>query len=124
MKYDYRPFIGAAYEPPHGCFRLVQEVFAGAYGIDVADYAAGVGQSRNARMARFQQELATNCMRIDNPQEGDLIVIGAGGKPWHIGIVVAPGEMLHSYEGGGAVIESYRSPRWSSRINGFWRYRG
>ena len=123
MKYDYRPFIGAAYEPPVGCFRLVQRVFEDAYGIQVEDHADAVGQSREARAARFHHVLAAHCVTVTEPQEGDVIIINIGGKPAHIGIVVEPGWMLHAYEGGSAVIESYRAPRWRARINGFWRYR-
>ena len=123
MRFDYRPFIGAAYEPPVGCFRLVQRVFEDAYGIQLDDFADSVGQSREARAARFHYVLAARCVPVDDPQERDVIILNIGGQPAHIGIVIAPGEMLHAYEGGSATIESYRSPRWRARINGFWRYR-
>lgn len=125
MRYDYRLFIGRAYEPPHGCFRLVQQVFEQAYGLALADHDAGLDPSDlEGRSARFQQALAQHCVTVTQPKEGDLILIGLGGKPFHIGVVTAPGEMLHAYSGGSAVIESYRSLRWSARIAGFWRYRG
>ena len=124
MTHDYRPFIGASYEPPTGCFALVQRVFESAYGIRVPDYASGVGHDRTARAARFQQQLAAHCIPVDDPQEGDVIILNIGGKPAHIGVVTEPGWMLHSYSGGSAVIESYQDMRWRNRINGFWRYRG
>lgn len=124
MRYDYLPFIGQPYSPPHGCFRLVQQVFEQAYGLQLADYDAGLDPSDlDARSARFQHELSARCLEITDPREGDLILINVGGKPYHIGVVVGPGEILHAYSGGSAVIESYRSPRWSARIGGFYRVR-
>lgn len=124
MKYDYRPFIGVPYAPPTGCFRLVHRVFEDAYGISLPDSDAGLAPGYEARAARFHIELAAHCIEITAPAEGDLIVIGRGGRPWHIGVVVEPGQMLHSYAGGSAVIESYNDVRWRNRIDGFWRYRG
>lgn len=124
MIHDYRPFIGVPYEPPVGCFRLVQRVFEDAYGVRVPDFAAGLRDSAEARAARFHLELAAHCVPVAAPREGDVILIGRGGRPWHMGVVVEPGEMLHSYAGGSAVIESYRGLRWRSRINGYFRYVG
>lgn len=121
---DYRPFIGRAYEPPHGCFRLVQQVFAEAYRVRVPDFDAGLPPGYAARGARFHAMLAAHCVPVSAPREGDVIVIGGSGRPWHIGIVIEPGEMLHSYRGGSAVIESYRDPGWWRRIEGFYRYAG
>lgn len=125
MQHDYRPFIGRAYQPPHGCFRLVQQVFEEGYGLQLADHDAGLDPyDLDARAARFQERLVEHCVSVTNPAEGDLILLNIGGKPAHIGVVIAPGQMLHAYEGGSAVIEPYSSPRWSSRTEGFYRYGG
>lgn len=123
MKFDYRPFIGRPYTPPHGCFTLVQQVFEQAYGLVLADHAAGLAaRDMAARALRFHQSLATHCVSVTNPAEGDLIVLNIGAKPAHIGIVTAPGWMLHAYAGGSAVIEGYTNMCWRNRIDGFYRY--
>lgn len=124
MQHDYRPFIGAAYEPPTGCFRLVQRVFEDAYGILMPDCDAALRPGRDARAARFQLELAARCAPVAEPTEGDLVILNIGGRPSHIGVVTDPGWMLHSYSGGSAVIESYNDMRWRRRVEGFYRYVG
>ena len=125
MPANYRQFIGLEYEPPHGCYRLVQRVFRDAYGIDLDNYDAGLsGLDMQGRAERLKSCFGAYCEPVDDPQEGDLILINVGGQPRHIGVVIRPGWMLHSYSGGTACIESYRSIHWRNRIENFYRYRG
>ena len=122
MPADYRPFCGRPYSGQHGCFRLVQQVFREAYGIPMPDYDDGLpGHDLAARSDRLRSCFGAHCEPVDDPQEGDLILINVYGQPRHIGVVIRPGWMLHSYSGGTACIESYRSIHWRSRIEGFYR---
>lgn len=119
----YRKFVGVEYEPPHGCFRLVEQVFRGVYGIDLGRPDAGLenAQSRD-RTARVQAKLAEMAVQVETPEEGDVVIIR--GRPWHIGVVIAPNMMLHSYNGGTSCVEDYQCMRWRNRIEGFYRYVG
>lgn len=97
----------------------MQQVFSEAYGIDLGDLDEGLKPwDREARMARLHQCLVTLGRQVETPQEGDVVLI----RGWHIGVVIAPGEMLHSYRGGSATIERYTDPHWVNRIDGFYRY--
>lgn len=119
----YRPYIGVEYEPPHGCFRLVEQVFRGVYGIDLGNQDKGLEQAQNKdRTARIQQKLAELGLEVEEPEEGDVIIVRS--RPWHIGVVIAPNMMLHSYNGGSSCVEDYADFRWRNRIEGFYRYVG
>jgi len=119
----YRPYIGIEYEPPHGCFRLVSKVFEGVYGIDLGQQDEGLEQAQNKdRTARIQQKLVEMTEQVEEPQEGDVVIIR--GRPFHIGVIVEPGQMLHAYNGGTSCIEDYKSIRWKNKVDGFYRYKG
>ena len=119
----YRPYIGRDYEAPHGCFRLVEQVYRGVYGIDLGKQDEGLEQSQNKdRTARIQRKLAEMAVQVDEPQEGDVAIIRS--RPWHIAVVIAPNMMLHAYNGGTSCIEDYEDMRWRNRIEGFYRYVG
>ncbi len=57
-------------------------------------------------------------------QLGDGILLRMRGHPFHCGLVLARGWMLHTHERADSVIEPYRSMRWEKRITGFYRYEG
>lgn len=117
----YRDFVGIEYEPPHGCFRLVEQVFRGVYGINLGKQDEGLEQAQSKdRTARIQRKLSELTIQVQNPQEGDVAIVR--GRPWHIGVIIAPSMMLHSYNGGTSCIEDYTNWRWVNRIEGFYRY--
>jgi len=118
----YKPYVGVEYESPHGCFRLVAKVFAGVYGIDLGKQDEGLEEAENKdRTARIQQKLIEMTEQVDDPQEGDVVIIR--GRPFHTGLVIEPGCMLHAYNGNTSCIEDYTGIRWKSRVEGFYRYK-
>lgn len=114
-------FVGKPYEAPHGCFRLVAQVYREVYGIDIEDLDQGAN-SPHQRLARLHQHLSSLCVPVTEPEVGDLVLVRS--RPWHIGVVVPGREMLHSYAGGAACIERFDTMRWEHNIEGFYRYVG
>lgn len=122
MLSKYRAFVGLDYEPPHGCFRLIEQVYRDLYGIELGGLDEGLDQAdSHSRTARIQRALAELCIEVDGPREGDVVIIR--NRPWHIGLVIEPGLMLHSYRGGTSCIENYQGMRWKSRVQGFFRHK-
>lgn len=117
MPADYRQFIGQPYEPPHGCLRLVEQVYREAYGIDLRGCDADVADNDSAALYRLLRRLTTP---VEDPREGDIVLVRS--QPWHVGVVIEPGLMLHSYSGGLSCIENYDSFLWRNRVSGFYRY--
>jgi len=119
----YKPLVGVEYEPPHGCFRLVAKAFEDVYGIDLGRQDEGLEKAENKdRTARVQQKLVEMTEQVNDPQEGDVVIIRS--RPFHIGLIIAPNMMLHAYNGGTSCIEDYNSIRWRNRVEGFYRYKG
>lgn len=123
---DYRAFIGREYQRPHGCFVLVRQVFEEAYGLGLlaeADQDMNLlsAAERDARLHDYLARYAVE-VPIEDAQEGDVIVVRA--RPYHLGVVIRPGHMLHSYMGGAATVERYTDPQWWPRVQGCHRYQG
>lgn len=119
----YRSYVGIEYEAPHGCFRLVEQVFKGVYGIDLGKQDAGLENAESHdRTARIQKKMSEMTEEVYDPKEGDVAVIR--GRPWHIAVIIGTNMMLHSYNGGTSCIEDYEDIRWKNRIEGFYRYKG
>lgn len=120
MLADYRQFVGRPYQPPLGCLALVEQVYREAYGIDRGPLA--LGQLSDADGRGLYRFLLETMRPVDEPAEGDVILLHS--QPWHVGVVIGRGEMLHSFDGGDACIEPYTGLLWRSRIAGFYRYPG
>ena len=56
------------------------------------------------------------------PTIGDVLSLRLSGFPWHVGVVVGDGCMLHTQEGTDSCIEHYLNPKWVKRINGIYRH--
>lgn len=115
--HNYRPFIGLPYQPPYGCLHLVQQVFRDCYGADLDHLTLG----DNASIRAMHELLMRETEHVDTPREGDIAWIKA--NPWHVGVVIDPPLMIHSYSGGGhgsSICESYEA----HDVHGFYRYKG
>lgn len=63
--------------------------------------------------------------RVQAPVSSDIVLVKVGGLPVHVGIVVAPGWMLHTEWGCDSIVEEILSPkRPVSAIEGLYRWRG
>jgi len=121
----YKDFIGIDYERPHGCFKLVAQVFKEVYGVDLGKPEFGLPEEADSRdkTAVVRKNLAEKSFEVSDPQEGDVVIIRS--RPWHIGVVIGEGLMLHNYSRkSNSCIEEYNLMRWKDRIEGFYRYKG
>jgi cell wall-associated NlpC family hydrolase len=60
---------------------------------------------------------------VDPPLFGDVLVFRITRAPWHTGIFLDGGRMLHTDEGHGSVIEPIGSVRWRDRFYGAYRWK-
>lgn len=75
--------------------------------------------------AATAQELAARAReqwrQVETPEAGDVILLR--GDPLHVGVVLAPGLMLHTTRKlGASAVERYDTGRWRHRVQGFFRY--
>lgn len=117
-------FIGKPYAD-HGrgpaafdCYGLALAVMR-RLGIVPPDYAALYAHAEDdAAVAGCIAQAAPGwqAVPVAELRAGDLIVLRVAGLPVHVGVVVAPGLMLHTLRGRDAVLESYTTRAWAGRI--------
>lgn len=110
------------------CWGLIVLVWREVYGRDLPVYD-GPHWARDADRRVIAAAIALEVERYESvpagsEREGDGIILRMAGHPLHVGLVVAPGWMLHSHETAASCIENYRSIAWCRRVIGFRRYRG
>ena len=124
---DLSAYVGLPYQD-RGCWELLRRVYREQLGIDVPDYAEAYGRLEARQRAQLAALIAAErrpWLAVQEGQEraGDAVLMRITGHPSHIGVVAEPGRFLHVFQGATACIESYRSPRWRPRLEGFYRHR-
>lgn len=108
------------------CWGLVCLVYRERFGIRLPAYGGGYRDSRDGEQIETLCgiEAARAWQPTAWPAEGDVVLLRIEGRPWHVGVAVAPGLMLHTLRGAEAVLEYYEGKTWKNRIEGFYRHRG
>lgn len=108
------------------CWGLVRLVLAERFGIEVPSYVEEYGSTKERETigAVIAREVQPPWVEVLPGQErpGDVVLMRRGRHPIHVGLVVAPGRMLHVEEGIEACVEDYRGLAWSRRVVGIWRW--
>ena len=133
-------YVGLPYKPLGrnrdgiDCYGLVRLVLKEQCGIDLPSYSSEADRSgfrdddpthpegREVRAQVIADQITMNgfySVERDTLRPFDLLITRTYGDPIHIGLVVRPTLMLHTYGGSSAttsVIVDYSSPDWASRI--------
>lgn len=122
-------YVGIPYDP-HGvnCWGLVCLVYRQQFGISLPTYADGpdaidVLAVREAMQRERASMEADDWRSVAVPTPGDVALFRRGRLPAHVGIVVAPGQMLHTMVGMDAALARLDSAEWAPRLLGFFRHR-
>ncbi len=100
------------------CWGLVKLIYECELGIELPTYVHGyddtadshsIGDLVNANRDQWIK-------REGREQPFDLILIYMQGLPWHLGLVVARGLMVHASEETYVAVERYTEARWVKRI--------
>ncbi len=116
-------YIGIPWETL-SCWELVRRVLAEKFGVTAPSYLDQYGRPDDwDRIAATVRDVRPEWVAVapDAERPGDVIILRLRGHPIHVGIVIEPGDMLHSAQGMGACVESYRGLRWKNRIVGVYR---
>ncbi len=107
------------------CWSLFALALRQQFGQSVDDYDGPLyGGRRDARaVAEAAEQFAARWREIpaDEEQAGDAIFLRMGGAAIHIGLIVAPGWMLHIEEACDSTCERYRRSDWKNQIIAFYR---
>lgn len=58
-----------------------------------------------------------------NEKFGDFVLMRILGDPWHVGVVVGDGLMLHIMKGINSCLERYSCSIWRKRVVNFYRHK-
>lgn len=107
------------------CWGLVKGVLQQQFGQHgLPDYLDGYDSAKDRTVARLLSMERARWSQVETPQLGDVVLIRVLGRPQHVGIVVARNMMLHTDRGTESCLEYIDSPRWRSRVEGYFRHPG
>lgn len=107
------------------CWGLLVLIWREQYGVDLPIYdgphwAKGADRAAIAAAIRAEQERYLD-VAPGTEREGDGILLRLLGQPLHVGLVVAPGWMIHTHETAAVCVERYDGMAWARRVLGFRR---
>jgi len=117
---------------PHGrtlegcdCWGLVRLVLKNEYGKDLPSFASSYGELEKEWLAEVVDNAITSLRptKVDVPAEGDIVLMTFRGFPCHVGLYVAPNNVLHSDILGrdSSRLSRLSDIRIASRVRGFYR---
>lgn len=126
---DFNDYVGLPYSKGGrdrtgiDCWGLVRLVHAEQFGNALPSFADAYDlATERDRLADLIAQQKEAWQPVDSTEVGDVIVLRIEGAESHLGVIVAPGMMLHAMAGSGSVIEPYASAKWLHRISGYFRY--
>ena len=109
------------------CWGLAMLVYRDIKRIDLPDYAAEYLDDRDhaeiGAIAR-REKFATRWRLVAEPQEFDLLLFVVARHDSHVGIHLAPGQMLHVVKDDYSKIGRYDAASWAGRLAGTYRWVG
>lgn len=88
------------------CWHFARAVWRERFGIEVPVIDVDATSPLASRRA-FRDGARNGWRPVTVPAEGDAVLMGAGGRPCHVGLWIAPdaaGGVLHSVEGAGVIF--------------------
>lgn len=107
------------------CWGLLRLVYAEKYGVDLPSHLDDYSNAKERveiGNALTQHKVTWDVVREPNAKEGDVILFTLSGIPFHCGLIIQRGLMLHIISGVDSCIEPYLSAQWIKRIEGVYRY--
>ena len=105
------------------CWGLVCLVLKDQYGIllpELLDYDNALDSTQTSLVVAQNQPLIVG-EKLDQPEEGDLVLMTSRGVSGHIGVYIGNNLILHTTKQTGAVTEPLSSRRLKTKIKGFYR---
>lgn len=109
------------------CWGLCLLVWRERFGLDVPVYGGVSWEEANSPaigdLIVGEARAGWDAVEPGAERPGHAVLMRMRGHPIHVGVVVAPGLMLHCHSRADAAVEDYRSLQWARRVVGFYRYR-
>lgn len=106
------------------CWGLVRLITAEQFGIASPSFKTeykNAGDHESIRKLIERETEKRTDVEIGTEKLGDLVVFSWRGVPFHIGLVLGDGCMLHIEKNTDSAIERYNGPRWGDKIYGIFK---
>lgn len=130
---SFDSFIGLPFRD-HGrdragvdCWGLVRLAYAEGLGIALPSYTeayATVGEHLEIAAALATHSARRPWRRVGIARPWDVVMFRRGTAALHVGLVTAPGDMLHVARGLASRLERYDCGAWAPRLIGIHRHEG
>lgn len=105
------------------CWGLIVLIYREQLGIELPLHDNDYTKTTDAESVSVTcRKEAAMWRQVEKPKAFDPVLLRIRGIPWHVGIVVAEGFMLHCDPKADTVLENYMRPIWAPRIEGFYRH--
>ena len=125
---NYNKYIGLPYasngrdESGIDCWGLVRLFYKQEYDIELPSYTEEYAGAYDSRILDMMDIYKNNWAQVTQPEIGSVIVFNILGEPFHVGVYVGEDKFIHARDGMDSVLESVNSPKWSKRIEGYYKY--
>lgn len=109
------------------CWHLIALVYKEKLGIELPLFNGLIEDHSITSLRRIVKtinEWKTRWIKVDKPQQFDVVLLRMNNLPCHIGIVVSKNKMLHVMKDIQSVVEDYTNFQWIHKIEGFYKYYG
>jgi cell wall-associated NlpC family hydrolase len=122
-KYIGLPYAENGRGPGFDCWGLVKRVLREEFNQTVPDFTDRYAGGRDPAITHLCAEESLRWAPVKKGEErpGDVVLLKIAGRPWHVGLVVARGLMLHVARGIDACLERFDGPVWGERLEGIYR---
>lgn len=129
-KWVGRPYADKGRGPDaYDCWGLTRAVLHAERGLTLPDYADAYESACDPESAPHAvvAGLAAGWQKVATPVAFDLVILNIARRPWHCGLVVAPGLFLHcppphrDSRQTLSCVERMDSITWRNRVGGFYR---
>lgn len=109
------------------CWLVLEEVFGIKAplleGLVWDGSSTAADRAETGRVVIMRSQEYCDPVPVGEERAGDIVALSIAGNPLHMGLVVAPGLMLHSAEDADSALERYDGMVWRKRVTGFYRVR-
>lgn len=116
MGFDLAKYIGIEYSDMN-CWDLTRLFYRDCFGLDLKHISSDPKDRKATESLIFTNK--GEFQKVETPSFGDIILIKIKGIESHIAIYIGNGQMLHTSESTGSVID--QTDRWSKTITGYFR---
>lgn len=107
------------------CWGLVRLIYQERKGVSLPEFTGYTDTKDHENISRLIREGSLSWQPVEKGSEApyDVVVLKIMSDPWHVGLVVGCGWMVHSLRGSGVIHSDYMNDRaWRDRVLGFYRY--